>query len=149
MGRKKRGFGLGQWNGFGGKIEKGESFAEGAKRELYEESSLIAKDLKHVGVVKYEVQDESLDQIVHVFTCNKYEGTEKPSDEMDPVKWFRYDCVPYDKMWPDARTWWPSMLNDKYFSVHCVYNRGKIISTEVLEHDSIKEALNVFNFMVQ
>ena len=26
LGRKKRGFGVSKWNGFGGKIEKGETF---------------------------------------------------------------------------------------------------------------------------
>ena len=32
LGMKKRGFGEGRVNGFGGKVEKGESIAEGAKR---------------------------------------------------------------------------------------------------------------------
>ena len=56
LGMKKRGFGQGRlvsrikqleietfnprWNGFGGKVEKGESVAEGAARELLEESCL-------------------------------------------------------------------------------------------------------------
>ena len=34
LGMKKRGFGVGKWNGFGGKLEPGESFAEGAVREV-------------------------------------------------------------------------------------------------------------------
>ena len=32
LGLKKRGFGQGRWNGFGGKVQKGESIAEAAKR---------------------------------------------------------------------------------------------------------------------
>ena len=32
LGLKKRGFGKGRWNGFGGKVEKGETIVEGAKR---------------------------------------------------------------------------------------------------------------------
>ena len=32
LGMKKRGFGQGRWNGFGGKVENGESILEGAKR---------------------------------------------------------------------------------------------------------------------
>ena len=32
LGYKKRGFGSGKWNGFGGKVEPGESVAEGAAR---------------------------------------------------------------------------------------------------------------------
>jgi len=32
LGYKKRGFGQGWWNGFGGKVEKGETIQEGALR---------------------------------------------------------------------------------------------------------------------
>lgn len=34
LGFKKRGFGAGRWNGFGGKVENGETIEEGAKRYL-------------------------------------------------------------------------------------------------------------------
>lgn len=33
LGWKKRGFGAGKWNGFGGKIEEGETILECAKRQ--------------------------------------------------------------------------------------------------------------------
>ena len=32
LGLKKRGFGEGKWNGFGGKVQPGESIAQGAIR---------------------------------------------------------------------------------------------------------------------
>lgn len=32
LGMKKRGFGAGRWNGFGGKVDPGESIEEAAKR---------------------------------------------------------------------------------------------------------------------
>lgn len=32
LGMKKRGFGVGRWNGFGGKVQLGESIEEGAIR---------------------------------------------------------------------------------------------------------------------
>lgn len=32
LGMKKRGFGEGKWNGFGGKVEKGETIFEAAQR---------------------------------------------------------------------------------------------------------------------
>ena len=34
---KKRGFGEGKWNGFGGKVEEGETILQAALRELKEE----------------------------------------------------------------------------------------------------------------
>jgi len=44
LGMKKRGFGLGKWNGFGGKVEKGEDVFGAAERELFEESCLKIKN---------------------------------------------------------------------------------------------------------
>ena len=32
LGYKKRGFGVGRWNGFGGKVQQGETIEEAAKR---------------------------------------------------------------------------------------------------------------------
>lgn len=34
IGMKKRGFGEGRWNGFGGKVQENETIEEAAKREL-------------------------------------------------------------------------------------------------------------------
>ena len=41
LGMKKRGFGAGKWNGFGGKIETGETITEAAVREVKEECGYI------------------------------------------------------------------------------------------------------------
>ena len=37
LGLKKRGFGKGKWNGYGGKKEDGETIEEAVVREIYEE----------------------------------------------------------------------------------------------------------------
>jgi 8-oxo-dGTP pyrophosphatase MutT (NUDIX family) len=37
---KKRGFGHGKYNGFGGKVEKSETISQAAIREMYEESGI-------------------------------------------------------------------------------------------------------------
>ncbi len=42
LGMKKRGFGKGKWNGFGGKVSQNESVLEGAQRELQEEAGIRA-----------------------------------------------------------------------------------------------------------
>lgn len=36
LGYKKRGFGMGKWNGMGGKVEPGESVLDGAIRFVYD-----------------------------------------------------------------------------------------------------------------
>ena len=56
LGCKKRGFGQGKYNGFGGKIEPGETFRQCAVRELYEESGLVAnpQDLECVALFDFQ-----------------------------------------------------------------------------------------------
>ncbi|KAG4070235.1 hypothetical protein HA402_003925 [Bradysia odoriphaga] len=44
LGLKKRGFGLGKYNGFGGKVEENESIDDAALRELNEECGLSVSD---------------------------------------------------------------------------------------------------------
>ena len=37
LGFKKRGFGMGKWNGFGGKVENGETIEQAAKRYIIQD----------------------------------------------------------------------------------------------------------------
>ena len=63
LGRKKRGFGADKYNGFGGKINAGESFRQCAVRELYEESGIRVdvSDLECVALFDFQFPyDESL-----------------------------------------------------------------------------------------
>jgi len=43
---KRRGFGVGKWNGPGGKVETGEELEQAVIREVKEETGLEASDLK-------------------------------------------------------------------------------------------------------
>ncbi|XP_046991094.1 oxidized purine nucleoside triphosphate hydrolase-like isoform X2 [Schistocerca americana] len=109
LGLKKRGFGKGKWNGFGGKVEPGETIQCAAARELQEESGLTALDLKHVGVIEFEFVGDLTILEVHVFKTHKWSGNVSESDEMLP-KWYSIDEIPFDKMWADDRHWLPLIL---------------------------------------
>lgn len=133
LGHKSRGFGVNLWNGFGGKVEPQESILEGAKRELKEESNLEVNDLKHLGVVMYEVENNPQNSVVHIFTANNFYGNIKCSEEMNPIVWYNYKDIPYQKMWPDTKFWYPIMLNDKYFSAVIKYNSDGIITEKNID----------------
>ncbi|KAK3725005.1 hypothetical protein QZH41_017485, partial [Actinostola sp. cb2023] len=74
LGMKKRGFGVGRWNGFGGKVEANETIMEGAKRELQEECCLHAKSLAEVGILLFEFVGDPVILEVHVFRTEEYQG---------------------------------------------------------------------------
>jgi 8-oxo-dGTP diphosphatase/2-hydroxy-dATP diphosphatase len=112
LGMKKRGFGEGRWNGFGGKVEKGERIADAAKREMREEAGIELRNIKKAGVVDFEFKGNPEILQVHIFRASEFEGEPIESDEMKP-KWFNVDKIPYKKMWPDDAHWLPHVLAGK------------------------------------
>jgi mutator protein MutT len=97
LGMKKRGFGAGLYNGFGGKVEPGETIEEAAKRELWEEVGIVANELSNVGQLEFVFADESPDLLVHLFLLSPYEGEVTESEEMKP-EWYTFDTIPYSQM---------------------------------------------------
>ena len=115
LGRKKRGFGADKYNGFGGKINAGESFRQCAVRELYEESGIRvdASDLECVALFDFQFPyDESLTHVGYVYFVRVTDVKPIESDEMEP-HWFTFADVPYEHMWEGDRTWLPMLLEGK------------------------------------
>ncbi len=114
LGMKKRGFGMGRWNGFGGKVCVGEDIKEAAERELFEEASIHARDLERVGVVNFQEENKPDILEVHIFRVSDFTGEPKEGEEMRP-EWFSVDTIPFHKMWPDDAHWFPLFLAGKKF----------------------------------
>ena len=112
LGMKKRGFGEGKWNGFGGKVEPGERIIDAARRELREEAGIEVADLTRAGVVEFEFKGNPEILRVHIFKTNEFYGTPQESEEMRP-QWFHLDKIPFSKMWPDDAHWLPLVLAGK------------------------------------
>jgi 8-oxo-dGTP diphosphatase / 2-hydroxy-dATP diphosphatase len=112
LGMKKRGFGEGRWNGFGGKVESGERIEAAAKRELLEEVGIRAAKVEKFGKINFKFKDDPVVLEVNIFKTSDFEGKPTESDEMKP-KWFHVDKIPFDKMWPDDKYWLPHLLAGK------------------------------------
>lgn len=139
LGLKKRGFGIGKYNGFGGKQEENESIDECCCRELQEESGLIVttKDIKKLGYLVFHMQESNKIMNVHVYSTDTYSGELVETDEMKPC-WFdeNPDTLPYDKMWIDDKYWMNIMMQDKRFIGRFVYEDDETIedySINILE----------------
>jgi|TARA_R110002124_G_scaffold83894_5_gene219155 8-oxo-dGTP diphosphatase/2-hydroxy-dATP diphosphatase len=130
LGMKKRGFGAGRWNGFGGKLEQGESIEEAAKREFLEEAGITVGEIDKRGVLEFffEGSPEMLE--VHVFKAEDYEGEPVESDEMKP-QWFDIPAIPYDEMWADDEFWFPIFLEGKKFTGKFYFDADE----NLLSHD--------------
>jgi len=133
LGMKKRGFGAGRWNGFGGKIKDGETIEVAALRELEEEVGLIPRDMKKRGVVTFVYNDDQTAMEVHIFSVTLFDGEPQESDEMLP-KWFARNEIPFDQMWPDDRYWLPLFLAGKNFKGEFIFSdKDTIIDYSVTE----------------
>lgn len=116
LGMKKRGFGSGKFNGFGGKVEQGERIVDAASRELFEESGVkvLSSALIKSAELSFRFPHKpEWDQVVHVFTATSWEGLPVESDEMLP-EWFALDKIPFHLMWDDDKHWLPFVLRDKF-----------------------------------
>lgn len=119
LGMKKRGFGEGRWNGFGGKVTDDETVEEAAEREAKEEARIAVKSLRKIGLIRFTFENDPDVLVVHIFTTERYSGEPKETEEMKP-QWFAFADIPYGNMWPADRYWLPYVIEKKQFtgSVH-------------------------------
>ena len=125
LGMKKRGFGAGRWNGFGGKVEVGESIEE-------------------VGIHEFEfASDRGAILEVNVFRVSEWQGEPRETEEMRP-QWFTTDAIPYDEMWPDDIHWIPVFLTGKKFRTKFLFGEGdSVLENHVEEVATLDETKGV------
>ncbi|KAF0687627.1 Aste57867_20611 [Aphanomyces stellatus] len=115
LGMKKRGFGEGKWNGFGGKVEPTDKTIEdAAAREMTEEACIEVngRDMLHKGTLVFTFTDKPEVMHVHVFQIHTYEGVPTETEEMRP-QWYSYGSIPYASMWSDDKMWLPHLLDGR------------------------------------
>lgn len=96
------------WGLAGGSLELGETLEQTAKRELYEETGLVAKSLKLFNTYsgdefyyKYPHGDEVYN-VVSAYICNNYEGDIKlESGESQAILFFDLQNLPSNISPPD------------------------------------------------
>ncbi|MEK7641499.1 MAG: 8-oxo-dGTP diphosphatase [Patescibacteria group bacterium] len=139
LGMKKRGFGAGRWNGFGGKVMPDEGIEGAAHRELTEEASIKALKLEKAGILEFEFENDPKMMEVHVFKIESFEGEPVESEEMRP-QWFNVQEIPFDDMWSDDRYWLPLLLQGKKFTGKFLFDKpstaeysAKILKEELVE----------------
>ncbi len=139
LGFKKRGFGKNLWNGFGGKIEAGETIEEAAQREFFEETGASINDIEKFAISEFRFKDSGEILEVHIYKATNISGEIQESEEMIP-KWFPLAEIPYDKMWPDDKYWLPLFLENKKIIANFLFD--SMSSSNILEY-KIEEKENL------
>jgi 8-oxo-dGTP diphosphatase/2-hydroxy-dATP diphosphatase len=121
---KKRGFGVGRWNGIGGKVLAEETVEEAVIREAKEEIGIIPITFMHVGTLDFYLPyDPDSNQQVIVFFVENWKGDPIEGVEMAP-RWFAKQKIPFDSMWPDDKLWFPKVLEGRKIKAEFLFGEG-------------------------
>jgi len=126
---KTRKIGMGCWNGYGGGVEDGETLIECAVRELEEESGLkaIPDNFEKVAIAEFhnEKSDGSIFvSKVHFFLVKDWQGEpyETEDSAMITPTFFDINNLPFYKMMPADKEFFPLILNGKKVLVESYYS---------------------------
>lgn len=123
---------MGKWNGFGGKVDQGESIEEAAKRELFEESGVSVANIEKLGVLDFSWKGKEQDILeVNIFKATDFSGQPQETEEMKP-QWFAVNEIPFEKMWSSDKLWYAPFLENKKFTGKFVFDEdNKVINYEL------------------
>ena len=119
----------GKWLGVGGKLEKGETPSECARREMLEETGLTANRLSYRGVVRFE---SSWTEEMHLFTCESFTGVLTDCSE-GVLKWVPKDEIYRLNLWEGDRVFLELLQRDApFFKLLLKYDGDRLIESRLM-----------------
>ena len=120
-----------KWIGIGGKFEAGETPYECARREIAEETGLLANKLSYRGIVTF-VSDIYGTEYMHLFTCCDFSGTIKSSCDEGELLWVKKSEVPLLPIWEGDKIFLKLIDTDTpFFSLKLEYMGDKLVSHKI------------------
>jgi len=126
----------GKWNGLGGKMEAGETPEECARREIEEESGLIAHGLILKGILTFPAFANDEDWYAFVFIVKDFEGDLIDSPEGN-LQWIEDDRLLNLELWEGDRVFLPALDRPGLFSGEFSYRDGALIHHSMQIYDAV------------
>lgn len=116
-----------KWLGIGGKFENRESPFDCAKREISEETGLLASSLEYRGIVTF-VSDEYGTEYMHLFKCRDFSGAIKDDCNEGVLEWIEKKRLYELPMWEGDRIFLELLDKESpFFSLKLVYSGERLI----------------------
>ena len=112
------------WKGItfpGGHVEKGESFIDSAKREVFEETGLKVDNLKLCGIIDWCHRKSGERYMVMLYKTDTYSGELIGETEEGKVFWADIDEIPKMELSQDFENYLKVFLDDdkqEFFGLH-------------------------------
>lgn len=137
----------GKYVSVGGKFEAGETPEACAKREIYEETGLIAEDLTLRGFITFpDFRHDGEDWYSFVYTVESFSGKMIPECDEGTLEWVDYEEVPNKPTWAGDYLFMDWIRQDKpFFSAQFTYDEaGELLDHSVVFYET-KEGMNEIN----
>lgn len=125
FGKRINCFASGTYGVPGGRTHEDEKLIDSAKRELKEETGLISKNIRYLGVVRDVYFDHTF---VHfAFLCSQYEGSVKTmeKDKCAGWKWYSFKKLPKNTFPPHKKAV-EIFLSLQKENLEEIFNKGKL-----------------------
>ena len=123
-----------KYNGLGGKIEKGESPLECAKREVKEESNLDITNIKPIGQMMFPNFDGlGNDWLVFLYRVDEFKGELTSNCNEGNLRWIKNEEVLKLNLWEGDKIFLPYVYSGTSIDAYFEYKDKKLVNYRVNE----------------
>lgn len=116
-----------KWIGVGGKMEAGESPFDTARREIFEECSLVPNKLEYRGIITF-VSDIWGTEYMHLFTSKDFSGEVSYDCDEGVLEWVKKEDIPSLPIWEGDKIFLSLLDTEKrFFSLKLVYEGERLV----------------------
>jgi 8-oxo-dGTP diphosphatase len=121
----------GKYNGLGGRLEANEDIVSGMRREIFEESGLVADTLTLRGTISWPgFGKQGEDWFGFIFRIESWHGEVSEGNHEGTLSWVSIESLPDLPMWPSDKLFLPMVFDEDIHLFHgyMPYSHGEMVS---------------------